>query len=263
MGKVKLTLIQGDCLDSLPTLENESVDLILTDPPQNISRKDEITRLGGRGRAISYDFGDWDFFKTKEEYLSFMKKWIDDCIQLLKPNCNFVIFIAREYLSYIGNYLVSKNFKWRQTLHWIKTNPVPHLRKVTFANGVEQAIFCSRGKHIFNYKLGHSPNYIIAPIVMGKKRIKINGKTHPTQKPEKVIDWIIKYLSNEGDIILDPFLGSGTTMFVCRDLKRSCIGIDISPEYIKMTKKRLNWNSSLNPNIKWEFKIIGNSEMDR
>lgn len=90
------------------------------------------------------------------------------------------------------------------------------------------------GKLTFNYQLGQHPDYMIVPVVSGKERLN-----YPTQKPQKIIELFIKYWSNEGDIILDPFAGTGTTLKVAKELKRSCIGIEINPEYVEMCKKRI------------------------
>ncbi len=188
-----------------------------------------------KGRDINYNFGEWDIFDGDKDYLDFMKKWLDELPRILKPNANVVIFLARKYRSVIGNYLEYKhNIRWRNELIWVKTNPVPHLRKVQFASGTEHAIWLSNGKNTFNYKEGHSPNYFISSICMGKERTE-----HPTQKSISLIQWILKYLSNEGDLVLDPFMGSGTTAVASKILNRNFIGFEISEEYVKIANERL------------------------
>jgi len=129
-------------------------------------------------------------------------------------------------------------------------------RKVNFMNAVVMIFWAtkhstSRKYATFNYELGQHPDYKFAPLCMGKERYSYGF--HPTQKPESIIKWIMEYLSKKGDTVLDPFLGSGTTMKVAKDLERNCIGIEINEEYINMTKKRLNWGHSLPDFIEWEF----------
>ncbi len=154
-------------------------------------------------------------------------------------------------IGFIKQFLEEMGFKYRNVLVWVKKNPAPYLRKVNFALGTETMLWMSRGKNTFNWKLGHSPNYYFEKVNYEEKSF-----THPNKKSPKVIEWVMKYLSNEGDTILNPFLGSGTTMKVARDLKRNCIGIEINPKYIEIAKKRLNWGSSLSDKIEWEFKVV-------
>lgn len=251
---MKLTLIQGDCLKVLPTLRKGSIDLLIADPPYNISHSGKISRRRNskvvrKAKDINFDFGDWDWW-NRDTYLRFMKKWMFLSLPILKNNCNFLTFIAKQDVSYILDFLVDVGFKYRDILCWIKTNPVPHLRKVNFAFGIETIIWVSRGKNTFNYKLGHHLNYHVSPIVMGKERTG-----HTTQKPESLIRWLISYLSKEGDTVLDPFLGSGTTMKVAKDLNRNCIGIEIEPKHIEIIKKRLNWGCEFS-DVEFEFKVV-------
>jgi DNA modification methylase len=257
--KIKMTLIQGDCLKVLPTIPDESVDLVLTDPPFMISSDLVIKRNNlkkskyKRASDISYQFGEWDYFENKEKYFEFTYNWLKECIRILRKGGALVTFFDKAKISYIWDFLEENGMKNRQILIWLKTNPTPRLRKVNFSTTSSFLVWSVKkgGKQTFNYKIGYQTDYIFSPIVMGKER-----EQHPTQKPEKVIETWMKYLSNEGDMILDPFLGSGTTMKVARDLKRSCIGIEINPKYIEICKKRLNWGSSLSNNIEWEFKIF-------
>jgi site-specific DNA-methyltransferase (adenine-specific) len=255
--KIKMTLIQGDCLKVLPTIPDESVDLVLTDPPFMISTNIVIKRSNlkkskyRRASDINYNFGKWDVFETKEEFLNFTSKWVNECSRLIK-NGNFVSFFDNFKITYLIDLLEKNGFKIRQSLYWIKTNPTPKLRKVNFNSTVSTLIWASKGKNTFNYQEGYATQHFICKQIAPNNISEL--RRHPTQKPEKVIEWLIKYLSNENDTILDPFLGSGTTMKVARDLKRSCIGIEINPEYIEITKKRLGWGSSLSDKIEWEFK---------
>jgi len=234
-------IITGDCLEVLPTIEDKSIDMLFTDPPFNISHANgDIIRKNSKnphyrfkGKNIKRNIGEWDKFDTDDNYWSFMVQWIEIANQKLKKDCNFVCFIAKEKVSYLEDILREYGFRSRNVLAWIKKNPVPQLRKVNFASALEFILWCSRGNNTFNYKLGHSPNYMFLPIVGGKER-----NDHPAQKPEKLVSWIIQYLSNEGDIILDPFTGSGTIPRIAMNLKRHSVGIEIDSKYVKMAKNR-------------------------
>lgn len=255
---IKLTLIQGDCLKVLPKLPSESVDLVVTDPPYGISKIATIRRERNPlkykyiGKDINFNFGEWDLFETKEEFLEFTKKWFFECCRILKPNAHIVSFFDKWKINYLVEWGEKFGVSGRQPLFWIKQNPVPPARRVAFMNCVEMMYWGTKFTEkktnaIFNYELGIHPEYIITPICQGKERTK-----HPTQKPKKVIEWLLKYLTKENMIVLDPFVGSGTTMKACLELKRNCIGVEISSEYISITKNRLNWGYSLG-DVQFEF----------
>jgi len=260
---VKLTLIQGDALKVLPSIPSESVDLVFTDPPFNISRNVKITRTRNkeefcrtgkwRGKDIDLYFGEWDDFKSENEYWKFTIKWVDECVRVLKSGRIFATFFDRDKINFLSSYLQRKyGFKCKGYFAYIKRNPAPQARKVKWMNAWEEIGLWQKpnGKLVYNYQLGQHPDYIILPICQGKERTP-----HPTQKPIKLVEPFILYWTNEGDTVLDPFLGSGTTMVVCRNLKRNCIGIEKNPSYIKICKERLNWGSSLS-DIEWDFKVV-------
>jgi DNA modification methylase len=262
--KIKMTLILGDCLKILPTIPDESVDLVLTDPPFMISREAKITRSRNplkfykyKGKDIEFFFGKWDVFASEEKYWEFTYKWLEEIWRVMRKGAHLLVFFDKFKITPLVEWVKEHDGIARQPLFWIKENPVPMARKVSFMNAVSLIFWVtkystSRKYATFHYELGQHRDYEFAPICGGHERY--DWGFHPTQKPEKVCEWLIKYLSNESDTIIDPFLGSGTTMKVARDLKRNCIGIEIDPEYIELTKKRLNWGSSLSDKIEWEFK---------
>jgi DNA modification methylase len=255
VAMVKLILYQGDSLKILPTLPNESIDLVLTDPPFMISREMKITRSRNplkhykfKGKDIELYFGKWDVFENEEKYWEFTYNWLNEVWRVLRKGGHLLVFFDKFKITPLVKWIKDHNGIARQPLFWIKENPVPMARKVSFMNAVSLIFWAtkystSRKYATFNYELGQHPDYEFAPICSGHERYDYGF--HPTQKPEKIVKWLISYLSKEGDIILDPFLGSGTTMKVARDLNRNCIGIEINPEYIEITKKRLNWGNSL------------------
>jgi len=253
---VKLTLIQGDALEVLPTLPTNSVDLIITDPPQNLSHERKIDRTKIEKRSLkrpsilSYDFGDWDKFESDEEFLNFTWSWVRECFRILKPNGSFYCFFPRQYISFLDLMVRKLGFKPRSVIVWHKLNPCPQIFKVGYMEACELILYATGKGHFYNYKLGQTHNFIETPLCQGKERLG-----HPNQKPEKVIEFLMVRSSREGDTVLDPFLGSGTTMKVARDLRRNCIGIEKDEKWIKVTKKRLNWGSSLG-DVEFEFKVI-------
>jgi len=234
-------LVLGDCREVMKKIPSESIDLVLTDPPYGISKEVVISRkrnLGKfRGSDIILDFGEWDKFSDLKEFLNFTFQWVDECIRVLRPGGMFISYFDRDKINFLSYYLQKNGFKSKGYFAHIKSNPVPQARKVKWMNAWEIVGLWQKngGKLTYNYQLGQHPDYMIVPIVSGKERLK-----HPTQKPEKIIELFIKYWSNEGDIILDPFVGTGTTLKVAKDLKRSCIGIEINPEYFEMAKRRIN-----------------------
>jgi len=249
---VKLTLIQGDALKVLPKLPLESVDLVLTDPPYNISqeskklsRKNLSSKLHKRNSDIILDFGEWDRL-TEEEYKVFTEKWFKEIVKILKPKSWFLSFFSKERIGYftdpINGLFEKYDFKTRTIITWCKSNPTPSFRKVNFLSSTEFIVAGSKGKcKVKNFlQQKEMKNYYITP-----NSSSWQETTHPTEKPVELIKWIIKICSNKNDTVLDPFLGSGTTMRACLELKRNCIGIEIEPKYIQIIKRRLNWNSTL------------------
>ncbi|MHA1835283.1 MAG: DNA-methyltransferase [Candidatus Baldrarchaeia archaeon] len=234
-------------------MPDESVDLVLTDPPYNLGNKfNKLVARGKFGRKFNRDLVnttlEFDSFPNEKNYLAFLDGIFQEINRICKKDANFVTFIDWRYISFIINKFEELGWKFRNVFAWVKKNPCPQLRKCNFAQGLELAVWMSRGKNTFNYQLGHQPNYKIAPLN--------SCAFHPTQKHIEVIKTLIAYLSKEKDVILDPFLGSGTTMLAALQLNRNCVGVEINLDYIKIIKDRLHWGSSLNPNIQFEFKVI-------
>jgi len=257
---VKLVLFHGDALKILPFLKSESVDLVITDPPFMISKEIRIHRSRNPkkykfvGKDIDFYFGDWDVFENEEKYWEFTFAWLKEVWRIMRKGAHLLVFFDKYKITPLTKWVEENEGIARQPLFWIKQNPVPCARKISFMNAVTMIFWAtkysiSRKYATFNYQLGQHPDYIFAPICSGKERYSYGF--HPTQKPEKVIKWLIEYLSNEGDTILDPFLGSGTTMKVARDLNRNCIGIEIDDKYVEIIKKRLDWGKDLY--TKFEF----------
>ena len=235
----------GDCLEILPLLEDKSIDLCLTDPPYGISNKvyreygvDRSkfrSKIMRRKKAINFHFGEWDVWKTKEEFLEYTKKWLLGAIGVLKQNGTIISFFNKEDISYLNWEAYKQGIKTRTIFTWHKTNPVPSFRKVNYLSACEFIWIGSKGKMTFNFGYQKDMhNFFECPQCQGNDRTE-----HPTQKPLPLIKHFLEIHSKKSDLILDPFLGSGTTLVACKELGRCGIGIEISEEYSKVAVNRL------------------------
>ena len=237
-------LYLGDCLEILLQIE-DTVDLVLTDPPWNVSREVVIHRSMNpkkykyTGKDINLDFGEWDHFESEKEYLEFTLRWMDEATRLLKPSGHLISFFDQNLTTELIRIGESLGLQMRQHLYWLKLNPVPRARKVDFMVALEHACWFTKPPRkgaTFNYQLGQQRNYVEAPIPSGRWRI------HPTQKPLKVLETWISYLTNPGDLVLDPFAGSGSTAVACEKLGRRWIAIEKEGEYFE---KAVEWLESI------------------
>ena len=234
-------IICGDCIEVMKEMESNSVDLVVTDPPYGISSEVRITRgrnkMKFKGPDIILKFGDWDVFEGLEEQMKWTFQWIDECVRILKKGRIFAMWFDRDKINFVSHYLQRKyQFKSKGYFAHLKSNPVPQARKVKWMNGWEIIGLWQKpgGKLVYNWQLGQQKDYMIVPIVSGKERLN-----HPTQKPEKIVELFIKYWTKEGETILDPFIGSGTTGAVAKKLGRNFIGIEVSKEYCGLAEKRI------------------------
>lgn len=226
-------LYQGDCLDVMDKLVEAGilVDAIITDPPYNISRDNNFKTMGRAG----IDFGEWD--KNFD-----ITGWISHCEPLLKKGGNIVVFNDWKNMSHIVKALEDSNFEVKDMIRWKKTNPMPRNRDRRFITDYEVAVWAVKkgGKWTFNRL---ADKYERPEIICGitPKNEKLNGG-HPTQKPIEVMKWLIERLTNKGDIVLDCFMGSGSTGVACLITNRRFVGIELEEEYFNMAKKRIRRN---------------------
>lgn len=230
-------LILGDSLEVLPKLKT-TVDTIIVDPPYNTANKN-TKELKGR-KARSSDFGKWDYF-SDNGYLEFTKNWINLVKPILKESGNLLIFSKLEYVSDIRRIYEEEGFKHHGTIIWHKTNPAPQIRKTGFLSSCEAILWSTKGfdgkkiSYTFNFTTQKEMhNFIETPICMGNERTK-----HPTQKPKRVISHLVKLFSNENDIILDCFAGSGTLAEVAEELRRKSINIENDKSFFQIMVDRL------------------------
>jgi site-specific DNA-methyltransferase (adenine-specific) len=243
-----IKLFNGDCLGVMPILNKESVDLIFADPPYRLSNGGITCRAG---RIALVDKAEWDKSQGFDEDFKFTYKWIKLCKDLLKPTGTIWISGTPHSIFQVGYALQSLGFKIMNEIIWYKPNAPPNLSCRYFAHAHESVIWAKKSKdakHIFNYELMKRWNDHISPsgkqmrsvwsIPLTPMEEKKHGK-HPTQKPLELLRRIILSSSNEGDLILDPFVGSGTTGVIAKRFNRNFIGIDIEKQYCDLTLKRM------------------------
>jgi DNA modification methylase len=236
------TIIKGDCTKVLKQIPDNSVDLIFADPPYNLQLQGELWRPNQTKVDAVND--KWDKFESFEEYDNFCEEWLTECRRVLKENGTIWVIGSYHNIFRIGKIMQDLGFWILNDILWIKTNPMPNFRGTRFNNAHETLIWASKSKHskyTFNYKTMKAFNddlqlrsdwYI--PLCNGSERIKVNGeKAHSTQKPEALLYRIIISTSKPGDIVLDPFIGTGTTAAVAKKLGRKYIGIEKEDFYIK------------------------------
>ncbi|MBM3702896.1 MAG: hypothetical protein FJW63_07925 [Actinobacteria bacterium] len=237
-------IICGDAVEVLKTLPNESMDLVLTDPPYKISIEgNKIQRTYAhynwkRRSDIGLDFGKWDRnWESNKEYFEWVALWFAECHRVMKIGAWIYVFFDKQKTGLFDLMLApTLGFKSRCIYVWVKTNPVPSFRKVNWNSGTEHIWVGSKGNSkLKNFKdQKYMANYFLSPNASAYKETE-----HPTEKPKKLLQHLIEVNSNKDDIILDPFIGSGTTAVACKELGRNYIGIDLSPDYCAMAEKRL------------------------
>jgi len=242
-------IIKGDCVEKLKELPANYIDLIFADPPYNLQLGGELYRPNQT--MVNAVNDEWDKFVSFEEYDRFCIDWLKECRRVLKKNGAIWVIGSYHNTFRIGKIMQDLGFWVLNDIVWIKTNPMPNFKGTRFNNAHETLIWAAKNKdskYTFHYKSMKVFNddkqmrsdwYI--PICNGKERIYIDGKkAHSTQKPEALLYRIILSTSNTGDIILDPFMGSGTTGAVAKKLGRNFIGIEKENEYIEIALNRID-----------------------
>jgi len=242
-------IILGDNLEVLEKLPSKSVDLIFADPPYNLQLKNDLYRPNQT--KVDGVFDKWDQFDSLKNYDEFTKKWLLGCKRVLKDDGTIWVIGSYHNIYRVGAIMQDIGFWFLNDIVWIKTNPMPNFKGTRFNNAHETLIWASQSKtakYTFHYKAMKSFNDDLQmrsdwhiPICSGKKRLKVNGeKLHSTQKPEELLLRIILATSNTGDIVLDPFMGSGTTGAVAKRLGRNFIGIEKDELYVQEATKRID-----------------------
>jgi site-specific DNA-methyltransferase (adenine-specific) len=241
--KHHLRIYQGDCLDILEKIPPSSVDLVFADPPYFLSNGGITCHAG---KMVSVNKGSWDVSQGPDANHAFNKSWLAACQRVLKPNGAIWVSGTAHVIHSVGFAMQQLNFKLLNDISWVKPNPPPNLSCRYFTHATETIIWAAKDKksrHTFNYKLMKETNrgkqmksvWEIKPPETWEKKF---GK-HPTQKPVALLERILLASTNEGDTVLDPFAGGGTTLVTAFRLARHAIGCELSLDYINLSIRRL------------------------
>jgi len=245
------TILRGDCVAQLSRLPAHSVDLVFADPPYNLQLQGELKRPDD-SRVDAVDDA-WDKFESFEAYDAFTRAWLLAVRRVLKPTGTLWVIGSYHNIFRVGALLQDLDFWILNDIVWRKTNPMPNFRGRRFTNAHETMIWAAREPgargYTFNYEALKAANEDVQmrsdwlfPICSGNERLKDEAgrKVHPTQKPEALLARVILSASKAGDVVLDPFLGSGTTAAVARRLGRHFIGVERDPAYADAAQARID-----------------------
>lgn len=248
-GEVPLDrILMGDCIRMMRALPSKSVDLIFADPPYNLQLGGDLSRPDGSHVDAVTD--DWDKFDSLDAYDAFTRAWLAEARRILKDKGAIWVIGSYHNIFKVGAAIQDLGFWILNDIVWRKANPMPNFKGTRFTNAHETLIWASTGekaKYTFNYRSMKTLNDELQmrsdwefPICGGQERLKKNGvKVHPTQKPEALLYRIMLACTQPGDVVLDPFFGTGTTGAVAKRLGRRWIGIEREPFYIEAAEERI------------------------
>ena len=245
---VRDTILVGDCVELMGTLPAGSVDLVFADPPYNLQLGGDLTRPNN-SKVDGVDDA-WDKFDDLETYDRFTREWLAAARETLSDNGSLWVIGSYHNIFRVGAILQDLGFWLLNDVIWRKSNPMPNFRGRRFTNAHETMIWCAKSKdakYTFNYEAMKALNDDVQmrsdwliPICTGAERLKDKGKkAHPTQKPEALLHRVLLSSTNPGDVVLDPFFGTGTTGAVAAKLGRRYIGIERDAAYARVAKERL------------------------
>ena len=243
------TILDGDCIEMMNSLPEASIDLIFADPPYNLQLEGALHRPNN-SKVDAVDDA-WDQFESFAAYDTFSRAWLTEARRVLKDNGAIWVIGSYHNIFRVGSALQDAGYWILNDVVWRKSNPMPNFRGRRFTNAHETMVWASKNqdsKYTFNYEAMKALNDDLQmrsdwllPICNGGERLKNDDgkKAHPTQKPEALLHRVVLASSRVGDVILDPFFGSGTTGAVAKQLGRDFIGIERDPDYIELAKKRI------------------------
>jgi len=249
LAKAENSIIVGDCLEIMQRLPDASVDLIFADPPYNLQLSGAVLTRPDE-TAVSAVLEDWDKFDTFRAYDIFTEAWLKEARRLLKPDGAIWVIGSYHNIYRVGTILQNTGFWMLNDIIWRKSNPMPNFRGRRFTNAHEILLWAAKdakSRYTFNYESMKTLNDDLQmrsdwllPICNGGERIKDQGnKAHPTQKPEALLARVLLASTNPGDLVLDPFFGTGTTGAVAKKLHRRFIGIERDEGYASVARDRL------------------------
>ncbi len=252
------SVLRGDSVQILRAMAPESVDLVFADPPYNLQLANKLTRPDQSLVAGVDD--DWDKFTDFAEYDAFTRDWLEAARRVMKPQATIFVIGSYHNIFRVGAIMQDLGFWILNDIVWRKTNPMPNFRGRRFTNAHETMIWAARGpqakSYTFNYEALKAANEDcqmrsdwLFPICTGGERLKDaqGRKTHPTQKPEALLARVMLAASNAGDLVLDPFFGSGTTGAVAKRLRRDYLGIERDHAYADAAQARIDAVEPLDP----------------
>src|SRR3954465_857295 len=243
-------ILEGDCIAEMARLPDKSVDMIFADPPYNLQLGGDLFRPEG-GRVAAVD-DDWDKFDSLAAYDGFTRDWLEQARRILKDDGTIWVIGSYHNIYRVGALLQDADFWILNDIVWRKSNPMPNFRGTRFTNAHETLLWCSKAekaRYTFNYRAMKALNDDLQmrsdwllPICSGGERVKgeDGSKAHPTQKPEALLYRILLACTKPGDVVLDPFFGTGTTGAVARRLGRRWIGIEREMTYVKVARERID-----------------------
>lgn len=243
-------IIQGNCIDEMKKIPDESIDLIFADPPYFMQTEGILHRTNGTKFNGVED--DWDKFKDYSEYDNFTTSWLSECKRIMKKNASIWVIGSFQNIYRLGYIMQNMGFWILNDIIWSKPNAVPNFSGTRFQNSHETLIWCTKNqnsKYTFNYKTmkylnenRQEKSVWNIGICIGNERLKDDKgiKVHSTQKPEKLLYNIIISSSKPGDVIMDPFFGTGTTGVIAKASGRNYIGFEMNKEYIRHAQKRID-----------------------
>ncbi|MGH6990077.1 MAG: site-specific DNA-methyltransferase [Stellaceae bacterium] len=242
-------VLEGDCLDRMAELPSGSIDLVFADPPYNLQLNGELRRPN-HSRVDGVEEA-WDQFASFAEYDRFTLAWLEAARRILKPDGALWVIGSYHNIFRVGAALQDLGFWVLNDIVWRKTNPMPNFRGRRFTNAHETLIWCAKsqaGRPTFNYDAMKALNDDLQmrsdwllPVCTGAERMKRDGrKLHPTQKPEALLHRVLLATTRPGEIVLDPFAGTGTTAAVARRLGRYFVAIERDPDYVAAARERLS-----------------------
>jgi len=241
-------ILDGDCIAAMRTLPAKSIDMIFADPPYNLQLGGDLSRPDGS--AVDAVTDDWDKFDSFAAYDAFTKGWLAEARRILKPNGSIWVIGSYHNIFRVGTAMQDAGFWVLNDIIWRKSNPMPNFKGTRFTNAHETLIWASMGekaKYTFNYRAMKTLNDElqmrsdwVLPICSGQERLKKGGtKVHPTQKPESLLYRVMLATTNPGDVVLDPFFGTGTTGAVAKRLGREWIGCEREGNYREAALERI------------------------
>ncbi len=258
------TIHHGDCRSVLSDLPPASVDVIFADPPYNLQLQGELWRPN-MTRVDAVDDA-WDQFASFRAYDEFTEQWLTACRRVLKPTGTIWVIGSYHNIYRVGAVLQNLGYWILNDVVWVKTNPMPQFRGVRFTNAHETLLWCKRSadqkRYTFNYHAMKHMNDAKQmrsdwelPLCTGAERLRVNGaKAHATQKPEALLYRVLLASTRPGDVVLDPFFGTGTTGAVARKLGRHYIGIEQEAQYVAIARERL---SAITPTLLADEEVYG------